>query len=160
MEPSGIIIPCRVTDPQSHVMLKTLPSGIELQGLYDSKSGFFGSFSAGNYVCETVINGEVKRSATYIVIEKKRKLNLSKSFFFFLNLFQPHTLELYSASVLFVTGCGPVYKSTKNTLGYLTRDCISEIFHFHFINVVRLCETRPKSQQQQDKVTPRPITST
>lgn len=83
MEPSGIIIPCRVTDPQSHVMLKTLPSGIELQGLYDSKSGFFGSFSAGNYVCETVINGEVKRSATYIVIEKKRKLNLSKSFFFF-----------------------------------------------------------------------------
>lgn len=75
MDPSGIIIPCRVTDPQSHVMLKTLPSGIELQGLYDSKSGFFGSFSAGNYVCETVINGEMKRSETYIVREKKRKLN-------------------------------------------------------------------------------------
>lgn len=75
MDPRGTIIPCRVTDPQSHVMLKTSPSGIELQGLYDGRSGFFGSFSAGNYVCETFINGEMKKSATYTVIEKKGKLN-------------------------------------------------------------------------------------
>ncbi|XP_076134312.1 platelet-derived growth factor receptor alpha isoform X2 [Alosa pseudoharengus] len=71
-DPISNIIPCRVTDPQSHVILKSLSSNIELQGFYDNKNGFLGNFSAGNYVCETVVNDETKRSAIYTVIERKR----------------------------------------------------------------------------------------
>ncbi|XP_031430244.1 platelet-derived growth factor receptor alpha isoform X2 [Clupea harengus] len=71
-DPLGNIIPCRVTDPRSHVMLKTLPSDIELQGLYDHRNGFLGNFSAGNFVCETFVNGETRRSDVYTVIEKKQ----------------------------------------------------------------------------------------
>ncbi|KAL2089879.1 hypothetical protein ACEWY4_014567 [Coilia grayii] len=71
-DPTGNLIPCRVTDPHSHVMLKTLPSDIEIQGLYDNRNGFFGNFSAGTYMCETVINGDTKRSVVYTVVERKQ----------------------------------------------------------------------------------------
>ncbi|XP_076873224.1 platelet-derived growth factor receptor alpha isoform X2 [Brachyhypopomus gauderio] len=63
-------VPCRVTNPRSDVILRTLPSGHEVPALYDNKHGFLGIFLPGVYVCETVVNGRAVRSALYTVTEE------------------------------------------------------------------------------------------
>ncbi|XP_063057400.1 platelet-derived growth factor receptor alpha isoform X2 [Engraulis encrasicolus] len=70
-EATGDLIPCRVTDPRSHVMLKTLPSDTELQAPYDNRNGFFGNFSEGTYVCETISKGVIY-DQVYTVVERKQ----------------------------------------------------------------------------------------
>ncbi|KAG9330015.1 hypothetical protein JZ751_027623 [Albula glossodonta] len=61
------VIPCRVTNPKSHVVLWRADTGAEVAGLYDSTLGFIGNFSAGHYVCQTIANGVVTDSPTYTV---------------------------------------------------------------------------------------------
>uniref|UniRef100_A0A3Q0T8A7 Immunoglobulin-like beta-sandwich domain-containing protein n=1 Tax=Amphilophus citrinellus TaxID=61819 RepID=A0A3Q0T8A7_AMPCI len=53
----GITIPCRVSHPDSYVILKRVPSGEEMHALYDSKDGFsyVNNLSSGQYQCETTI---------------------------------------------------------------------------------------------------------
>ncbi|KAI5090427.1 platelet-derived growth factor receptor alpha [Silurus meridionalis] len=64
---SKYAIPCRVTDPQSSVILRSLPSEEELQYEYEPRFGFIGIFSPGQHVCETTVNGETVRSVVYTV---------------------------------------------------------------------------------------------
>ncbi|KAM4628758.1 platelet-derived growth factor receptor alpha [Polymixia lowei] len=64
---AGVIIPCRVSDPRSHVVLRSVPSGEEMSAPYDNKMGFFSGFSNGQYLCETTVNGQTIRSVTYTV---------------------------------------------------------------------------------------------
>ncbi|XP_027001962.2 platelet-derived growth factor receptor alpha isoform X1 [Tachysurus fulvidraco] len=68
-EASQDCIPCRVTDPQSVVILRSLPSGDVFYTHYEQMFGFIGSFPPGQYVCETSVNGEVVRSMVYNVTE-------------------------------------------------------------------------------------------
>ncbi|XP_064190035.1 platelet-derived growth factor receptor alpha [Anguilla rostrata] len=63
----SMVIPCRVTDPASHVVLRRADTGAELPGLYDSKMGFIGDFPTGPYMCETTANGAKSYSIKYIV---------------------------------------------------------------------------------------------
>ncbi|XP_022520156.2 platelet-derived growth factor receptor alpha [Astyanax mexicanus] len=65
----GSLIPCRVTNPRSNVILRTLPSGDEMPALYDASHGFLGRFSPGLYVCETVVNGKAVQSVVYSVAD-------------------------------------------------------------------------------------------
>ncbi|KAG7316741.1 hypothetical protein KOW79_020282 [Hemibagrus wyckioides] len=62
-------IPCRVTDPQSVVILWSLPHGDEFSAHYEQKYGFIGNFPPGQYVCETFVNGEAVRSMVYNVTD-------------------------------------------------------------------------------------------
>ncbi|KAL4635447.1 platelet-derived growth factor receptor alpha [Arapaima gigas] len=59
------IVPCRVTDPQSAVVLRSQPEGTEVVAMYLSDIGFLGIFPPGEYVCETTVGGEVWRSDVY-----------------------------------------------------------------------------------------------
>ncbi|XP_030627008.1 platelet-derived growth factor receptor alpha [Chanos chanos] len=61
----GTIIPCRVTNPLSQVVLKSLPSEQEVTALYDNKKGFIGRFPPGLYECVTTVNGAKFTSITY-----------------------------------------------------------------------------------------------
>ncbi|XP_071395167.1 platelet-derived growth factor receptor alpha [Centroberyx affinis] len=63
----GVIIPCRVSDPHSHVILRSVPSGEEIPAPYDNKMGFFSGLSRGQYLCETTVNGQTVASVTYTV---------------------------------------------------------------------------------------------
>lgn len=72
-EVSQYNIPCRTTDPQSAVILRSLPSGNVLSYAYDQKLGFMGIFSPGQYVCETVVNGDMVRSMVYTVVNMPSK---------------------------------------------------------------------------------------
>lgn len=67
LDDPGVLISCRVSDPNSHVVLRSVSSGEETQAYYESKVGFFGRLSPGQYQCETVVNGETMRSAVYTV---------------------------------------------------------------------------------------------
>ncbi|KAM7410383.1 hypothetical protein PAMA_001701 [Pampus argenteus] len=67
MDVTGVPISCRVSDPTSHVILRSVPSGQEMLAYYDNKMGFFGSLSPGKYQCETVVNGQTVTSAVYTV---------------------------------------------------------------------------------------------
>ncbi|KAJ3600139.1 hypothetical protein NHX12_034089 [Muraenolepis orangiensis] len=65
---SGAIVPCRVSDPHSHVTLRTVPGDQEIPALYDNKMGFFGRLSVGQYRCETAgAHGRPVHSDTYTV---------------------------------------------------------------------------------------------
>lgn len=67
MDTNGVPISCRVSDPHSHVILRSVPSGEEMSAFYDNKMGFFGSLSPGQYRCETTVNGQTARSVVYTV---------------------------------------------------------------------------------------------
>lgn len=67
MESYGAAIPCRVSHPDSHVILRSVPSGEEMLALYDNKMGFFGNLPPGQYQCETTVNDQTFKSATYTV---------------------------------------------------------------------------------------------
>ncbi|XP_027146144.1 platelet-derived growth factor receptor alpha isoform X2 [Larimichthys crocea] len=67
MEPSGVPISCRVSNPNSHVILRSVSSGEEMSALYDNKMGFFGNLSPGQYQCETTLNGQTFTSLVYTV---------------------------------------------------------------------------------------------
>lgn len=67
VETANFNIPCRVTDPDSVVILRSLPSGHEIFSTYEPKQGFIGSFSNGDYICETIINGQAVLSIIYTV---------------------------------------------------------------------------------------------
>ncbi|KAI4828770.1 hypothetical protein KUCAC02_022846 [Chaenocephalus aceratus] len=67
METDGVPISCRVSDPNSHVTLRSVPSGEDMSAFYDHKMGFFGSLSPGQYQCETSVNGHSIRSVIYTV---------------------------------------------------------------------------------------------
>ncbi|TRY94941.1 hypothetical protein DNTS_013092 [Danionella cerebrum] len=62
-------IPCRTTNPYSHVILRDLQSEDVLPKMYDHRHGFMGSFSPGHYVCETTVNGKAVRSIVYNVTD-------------------------------------------------------------------------------------------
>lgn len=74
MEPMGVSISCRVSNPDSHVVLRSVPSGEEMQVFYDNKMGFFGSLSPGQYQCETVVNSRTLKSQVYTVEEEGESL--------------------------------------------------------------------------------------
>ncbi|KAM6963198.1 platelet-derived growth factor receptor alpha [Aplochiton taeniatus] len=63
----GSIIPCRVSDPMSHVILRNFSSGENVPAPYDNKLGFLGNLSPGLYQCETTMNGQTVNSVTYTV---------------------------------------------------------------------------------------------
>ncbi|XP_057697882.1 platelet-derived growth factor receptor alpha [Corythoichthys intestinalis] len=67
MNAMGVSISCRVSDPHSHVTLRSVPSGEKMFAFYDTKLGFFGSLSPGQYQCETTVEGLVFTSAIYTV---------------------------------------------------------------------------------------------
>ncbi|KAM8889495.1 platelet-derived growth factor receptor alpha [Synchiropus picturatus] len=67
MDTSGVPISCRVSDPNSHVILRSVPSGEEMSAYYDNKMGFFGSLTPGQYQCETTVRGQTVRSDVYTV---------------------------------------------------------------------------------------------
>lgn len=67
MDMTGVPISCRVSDPYSHVILRSVPSGEEMSAYYDNKMGFFGSLSPGQYQCEIIVNGQAVRSVIYTV---------------------------------------------------------------------------------------------
>lgn len=67
MEPSGVAISCRVSHPESLVILRSVPSGEEMSVFYDNKMGFFGSLSPGQYQCETTLNNQIFTSDIYTV---------------------------------------------------------------------------------------------
>ncbi|XP_071005721.1 platelet-derived growth factor receptor alpha [Oncorhynchus clarkii lewisi] len=69
--PGETIIPCRVSDPRSPVVLKSAPSGVEVDAAYDNKIGFIGNLDAGLYVCETIVNGVTTTSDIYTVKDNK-----------------------------------------------------------------------------------------
>lgn len=83
-------IPCRVTDPQSVVILRSLPSGDEVLGQYDPRHGFLGTFSPGQYVCEALVNSEEVQSVVYTVPDTPSKpgstfqLGIRREFGFYL----------------------------------------------------------------------------
>lgn len=74
MELMGVTIPCRVSNPDSHVVLRGVPGGDEMQVFYDNKMGFFGSLTAGKYQCETVVSGQTFKSQVYTVEEEGESL--------------------------------------------------------------------------------------
>ncbi|KAA0708701.1 Platelet-derived growth factor receptor alpha [Triplophysa tibetana] len=57
------IIPCRATNPHSHVILRSLRNGEEVSAMYDPKFGFFVKLAPGFYACETRVNGKEARDA-------------------------------------------------------------------------------------------------
>ncbi|XP_040896819.1 platelet-derived growth factor receptor alpha [Toxotes jaculatrix] len=63
----GEPISCRVSDPHLDVTLRSVPSGEVISAFYDSKTGFFGSLSPGQYQCETTVSGQTVRSVVYAV---------------------------------------------------------------------------------------------
>ncbi|KAL1022590.1 hypothetical protein UPYG_G00029630 [Umbra pygmaea] len=65
------IIPCRVSDPDFQVVLKSAPSGVEVNAAYDNKMGFRGHLELGLYVCETTVNGVTISSDIYTVGDNK-----------------------------------------------------------------------------------------
>ncbi|XP_053286553.1 platelet-derived growth factor receptor alpha [Pleuronectes platessa] len=67
MDPTGVPISCRVSDPYTDVILRSVPSGEEMLAYYDNKMGFFGNLSPGQYQCETTVNGQTARSVVYTV---------------------------------------------------------------------------------------------
>ncbi|XP_060884998.1 platelet-derived growth factor receptor alpha [Labrus mixtus] len=67
MDDPGVLISCRVSDPNTLVVLRSVPDGEEMQAYYDSKMGFFGSLMPGQYHCETSVNGETVTSVIYTV---------------------------------------------------------------------------------------------
>ncbi|CAB1324126.1 unnamed protein product [Coregonus sp. 'balchen'] len=74
--PNGTIIPCRVSDPHSLVVLKSAPSGVEVDAVYENKIGFIGNLDAGLYICETTVNGVTMTSDTYTVEANKQMENV------------------------------------------------------------------------------------
>lgn len=67
MHMTGVTISCRVSDPNSHVILRSVPSGQDMLAFYDNKMGFFGSLSPGQYQCETTVDGQTVTSVIYTV---------------------------------------------------------------------------------------------
>lgn len=67
MDLSGVPISCRVSDPYLDVILRSVPSEEEMHAYYDSRMGFFGTLSPGQYQCETSVNNQVARSDIYTV---------------------------------------------------------------------------------------------
>lgn len=67
MDKPGVPISCRVSDPYSHVILRSVPSGEEMPVYYDNKMGFFGSLLPGQYQCETIVYSQTFRSVIYTV---------------------------------------------------------------------------------------------
>lgn len=85
MDTMGVPISCRVSNPYSHVTLRSVPSGEEMPAYYDNKMGFFGNLPPGQYQCETLVNGQMFKSQVYTVeaegksapaCVKKMQLNL------------------------------------------------------------------------------------
>ncbi|KAM9796349.1 platelet-derived growth factor receptor alpha [Syngnathus typhle] len=70
MDSMGVTISCRVSNPHSHVTLRSVPSGDEVWAYYENKLGFFASVTPGQYQCETTVNGRVFTSAIYTVKDK------------------------------------------------------------------------------------------
>lgn len=67
MDPNGVPISCRVSDPDYHVTLRSVSTGDEMSAFYDGRTGFFGMLSPGQYQCETFVNGRIFRSDIYMV---------------------------------------------------------------------------------------------
>ncbi|XP_030228589.1 platelet-derived growth factor receptor alpha isoform X2 [Gadus morhua] len=71
---NGVFIPCRVSNPYSHVTLNGVPGGQEIPALYDNKMGFFSNMPVGQYRCETTAaDGRTVHSETYTVENLKEE---------------------------------------------------------------------------------------
>ncbi|CAL8309401.1 unnamed protein product [Lota lota] len=71
---NGVIIPCRVSNPHSHVTLRRVPGGQEIPAPYDNKMGFFSNMPVGQYRCETTAaDGHTVHSETYTVENLKEE---------------------------------------------------------------------------------------
>ncbi|KAM9328957.1 platelet-derived growth factor receptor alpha [Gastrophryne carolinensis] len=57
IEDESAIVPCRTTDPNTHVILRNKDEAKIVNAFYDSKQGFIGNFPSGVYICETTVNG-------------------------------------------------------------------------------------------------------
>lgn len=75
MDSDGVSISCRVSNPYSHVILRSVLNGDEMPAYYDNRVGFFGSLLPGEYQCETVVNGQTFRSAIYTVEDDGKNMN-------------------------------------------------------------------------------------
>lgn len=72
--PEGTVIPCRVSDPMSEVILKSVPSGVQVSAPYENKIGFIAELSSGQYACETTsAKGVTTASVNYTVVDTKGK---------------------------------------------------------------------------------------
>ncbi|RXM28947.1 Platelet-derived growth factor receptor alpha [Acipenser ruthenus] len=76
--PFGMEIPCRVSDPRTHVTLTNIDTGVEVNSQYDNKRGFIGIFPPGTYICKTTVNGVKTQSEEYIVHGEKVPSELSE----------------------------------------------------------------------------------
>ncbi|MGH0125397.1 UNVERIFIED_CONTAM: hypothetical protein FKN15_028333 [Acipenser sinensis] len=76
--PFGMEIPCRVSDPRTHVTLTNIDTGVEVNSQYDNKRGFIGIFPPGTYICKTTVNGVKTQSEEYIVHDEKVPSELSE----------------------------------------------------------------------------------
>ncbi|XP_075422632.1 platelet-derived growth factor receptor alpha [Ascaphus truei] len=75
-EDESAIVPCRTTDPNGQVTLKT-EDYRTVNAFYDSKQGFVGNFPSGAYICETEINGVVFQTDQFILQTWKASHNIS-----------------------------------------------------------------------------------
>ena len=81
---NGVFIPCRVSNPYSHVTLNGVPGGQEIPALYDNKMGFFSNMPVGQYRCETTAaDGRTVHSETYTVENLKGEFDVCLYFFSF-----------------------------------------------------------------------------
>ncbi|KAK2907583.1 platelet-derived growth factor receptor alpha [Channa argus] len=67
MDLKGVTISCRVSNPNSSVILRSVPSGREMSAHYNNMMGFFGSLSPGQYQCETTVKEQIVKSDIYTV---------------------------------------------------------------------------------------------
>ncbi|XP_007944397.1 platelet-derived growth factor receptor alpha [Orycteropus afer afer] len=68
-EDDSALIPCRTTDPETAVTLRS--GGEVIHASYDSKQGFNGTFTGGPYICEATIKGKTFQTIPFNVYALK-----------------------------------------------------------------------------------------
>lgn len=63
------IIPCRTTDPETHVTLRNSHGVVSAS--YDNKHGFNGTFTMGPYVCEATVHGRTFQTIPFNIYALK-----------------------------------------------------------------------------------------
>ncbi|XP_063776990.1 platelet-derived growth factor receptor alpha isoform X2 [Pseudophryne corroboree] len=66
-EDESAIVPCRTTDPTSQVTLRNKEQNRTVNAFYDSKQGFVANLQSGSYICETMVNGVLFKTADFIL---------------------------------------------------------------------------------------------
>ncbi|KAM9761907.1 platelet-derived growth factor receptor alpha [Menidia menidia] len=68
-----VVIPCRASHPNYHVILRSVPGGEEMLVFNENKIGFFGYLTPGQYQCEITENGRTFKSEIYTVLPEAPK---------------------------------------------------------------------------------------